>query len=373
MNRLDSYVSNENLDILGATAIFPLTDEPILLVGTLALLAHLENLDTGGTSWIKDWRAGGTQGLIKVLQEKGFERANIGVVGLKGAGGSIEPDGYIPYTMWTDIQKQLPEVNFVELSLPFIELMMPKSDEELGLLRRAAQIGESTCERLLDIVKPGISESRLYVSIMQMIYADGADVRELSLHSGIDNPSWGAPDWLTKGHSSRTIKEGDIVIIEISPSIGGIISQQLLTIALKPVNPIIIKLSEVVKNSNKAGIKNLVPGRTFEEVCNAVVSPMIENDYGFSTPPIHSINPHCLFCQHNVKTTEGLDEKIDLKGIKSVPTAGGNTVIKPGMCFAMHSNVRYGKARVAAGGSVIVSSKGVEVLNKVSMDIKITG
>ena len=106
----DHYITN---DRSGGIVVFPLEGELTHLTWhPQDLVGHMEGTLRGEASWISDVRVGANgAGVVEVLKEKGLERAEIGVVGIKlwGAG---EMEGYVPYTTWNYILEKLPAYQF---------------------------------------------------------------------------------------------------------------------------------------------------------------------------------------------------------------------------------------------------------------------
>jgi len=377
----ERYLANDRQH---GIVVFPLEGEPIYLVrSNMYVVANIENLRRGDTSWIDDWRGGATgEVLVRVLKEKGFDSASIGVVGLKGLDIILEPEGWIPYALWAYVLDSLPNATFSDITRPFIDMVLVKGEEELRLVRQAAHIGEAACEVMLRVTKPGVSESDIYFAIMQAIQDNGGSAPlGLIIHSGKENPSWGNPRWLTKGERPRTVQKGEHVLVEMFPTYGGLQTQQQMTAALQPIDPMVEQLAQAAKRSNEIGLKMLRPGNSFEEVCDAMEEPIAEAGFWHLTPLIHSINPLHLISQRQVGMIDnlpGIDhinpehwQKGEYKGIRARPITGGDTEIQAGMCFAMEPNACRGKQRVNIGGSVIVTDHGVENLNKLATEMRI--
>ena len=62
-----------------------------------------------------------------------------------------------------------------KLTQPLIEIILVKGEEELAMLRHAAQIGEIACEAMIEVTRPGVSEGEIYSTILQEIGKNGAD------------------------------------------------------------------------------------------------------------------------------------------------------------------------------------------------------
>lgn len=203
--QLEGYLSN---DYAQGIVLFPLVGEPAYLARNTRILRNMENCLRGVPSWIDDWRGGGlASGLVDVIREKGLESAAIGVVGLESEAAG-ESEGYVPYRMWSFVLKQLPKATFIEVSKPFAELMLVKSEEEIALVKQSAWIGEKACEAMVKATKPGASEGEICAAIMSTILTNGASSPNMILHSGVDNLCWGEPIWFYKAQRPRTVQRG---------------------------------------------------------------------------------------------------------------------------------------------------------------------
>lgn len=369
--QLDGYITN---DYSQGIVVFPFNGKPTYLVwAPTRITRNMEYIKRGGISWVDDYRVGATgAGLVSVLQEKGFDSATIGVLGLENS-GPVELEGYIPYKTWSYVLEHLPKATFVDIFYPFAELMLVKSQEELELVRYGAQIGERACEAMLKVTSPGTSESEIYATIMKVIFANGAGAPfpTLVLHTGVDNVSWGPPMWLYQAQSPRVVQKGDILNAEIFSRYGGIETQQQMCVALKPIDPVSMECAEVARRAYKVGLKVLAPGKVFQEVADAMELPISEAGCWHLTPLIHSLSPTAWVGRHTV----GIDQIPGIQHYKGyqaeILVPRKDLVIKPGMVFELEPNASRGKYRVNIGGTVIVKEEGVEELNKLSTEMRI--
>lgn len=369
--QLEGYLVN---DYLEGAVVFPLEGDPVCLTWTgTRITRRIENSLRGVTPWVEDMRVGVTgPAIAAVLKEKGFERGTIGVVGLESRAPG-ESGGYIPYKTWDYILEDLKSATFVDLSLPFCELVLVKSDEELELVRRAARIGERACEVMLRSIKPGLSERALYAEIMKTICESGAAVRYplLILHTGADNLSWGPPMWQYQAQPPRFLQAGDMVQAEIFPCYGGLEAQQQMAVSLKPVNSINAECAKVARSSYEAGLKALRPGTTFQQVCDAMEEPIRAAGCWHLTPLIHSLNPigWTSATQVGIEQMTGHEKYASLRGR---PAVGGDLVIRAGMVFEVEPNACKRNHRTNIGGTIIVREDGVEELNVLPTEMRIT-
>ena len=58
-------------------------------------------------------------------------------------------------------------------------------------------------------------------------------------------------------------------------------------------------------------------------------------------------------------------------GLRAIPAFGGETVLEPGMAFALEPNACSGGSRVNIGGTVVVTATGVEELNSLATRMQV--
>ena len=360
---LEGYLSNDYAEGL---VVFPLEGEPVHLTwtGTRITRRH-ESALRGVPVWVEDMRVGcDGPTLVKVLKEKGFEKGRIGVVGLEIRAPG-EREGFIPYTLWAFVLRELPHAAFLEMSEAFVGMMIVKSEEELTIMRHSARIGEAACLKMLEMAAPGLSELDLYAAIVNVIFKAGASPPppHLILHSGLENLSWGPPMWIYQGGAPRILQKGDMVLAEIFPRYGGLESQQQMAVHLKPANDLLVELGEVARRCYEVGISVMKAGKTFREVCDALEGAVSGAGYWHLTPLIHSLAP----IKWTSGSAVGIEQAAGVEWAKEVlrsrPVVGSDLVLKPGMVFELEPNACKGRHRVNIGGTVIVTERGVEELN----------
>ena len=112
------------------------------------------------------------------LKELKLEHATIGMDGLAGP---LDPDGWLPYSVYEDIKAALPGVTFVDLGDLMETMRSVKSDEEIGMLEQAAALGDNMLQACRDIARPGVKESEVYAGMMQAMLAEGGEEPTLFL------------------------------------------------------------------------------------------------------------------------------------------------------------------------------------------------
>jgi len=375
--QLGKYLTN---DVGGGVVVFPAEGELVHLVRNYFNVAgHMESLLRGEEVWASDVRAPAVSGgIIEVLQEKGFDRASIGVVGLD----TQQPgawEGYIPYNTWCNILDNFPNAKFQEVTTDFCKLMLVKSDEELQMVRRAAQIAEMACQAMLDITRPGVGEHEIYVAALSQLLLHGANTSldvyttPMILHSGPDNPSWGPPKWLLRGQRPRVIQRGDVICSEIFSTYAGLEAQAQMAIGVEPLDDANKKCAEVARQAYEICLKALEPGKTLAQVAEEAEQVIAESEAYHLSPIIHSVNPINWVGPVAVRVWENMPGMEKYKQLRRKPAHAGaeELIIEPNTVWELEPNASIGKHRVNIGGTVIVTEDGVEELNTLATEMRI--
>src|SRR6185312_5936674 len=139
----------------------------------------------------------------------GLAKGRIGIVGLgPSAPGAME--GLLPLGFHASLTKMVPEATLEDFTRDMTDFMLVKSEEELALLRFAAQVSEEACEAMIEASRPGAGEAEVYAAIMYAIHRRGCDTRYpfLTLQSGPDNIGWGVPRWTLRAEPPRILEAG---------------------------------------------------------------------------------------------------------------------------------------------------------------------
>ncbi|MBI4322411.1 MAG: M24 family metallopeptidase [Chloroflexi bacterium] len=367
-DQLQQYVTNDHSD---GYVIFPSKGEPVMLVWTASrVTSHLDAASKGEIPWVTDSRVGSNAAtVVKVILEKGHDRATIGVVGLGGL-GARQTEGWIPYRAWATVLEELPGAKFIDVTEGFSEVTFVKSEESLKVIRRAAEVGDLAGEALLHVTRAGVRESDIAAAVMQVLYREAAagERAYIILHSGPHNPSWGPPLWLVRPQRPRVIEEGDIVQAEIFPSFGRLEVQLQMSIAVRPVSSINEQCARVARQSYEEGLKALRPGIAFAEVVDAMARPLAAAGAWNLTPLIHSLSPMLAIGGRGVGLEQlpGIDGYKGMHSLSITRPTRGDMLVEPNTLYELEPNVCLGSHRVNIGGTVIVTGEGIEELNKIS-------
>jgi Xaa-Pro aminopeptidase len=164
--------------------------------------------------------------MVQVLKEKGLTGARLGTIGTLG-GPNLLPYGWTPQPMWAYLTQALPDAKvrraLDDFSLPSGWL---KADEELALYRYASQISEQACQVMLDVTRPGVPETEIFSAVMHEFHRNAVGMaHDLFVHSGPANHQLGCAAVAVSRAKPRVVEEGDVVMSEMMPVVGGVEAQ----------------------------------------------------------------------------------------------------------------------------------------------------
>jgi Xaa-Pro aminopeptidase len=363
--RLESYLIDDFLD---AVVVLPLASDPVLLAFSTQRVSRIyESQRRGIQPWVDDVRIGfGGKKVAEVLAERQLERGQIGLVGL-GPTAPGEMEGLLPLGFHNNLVGAMPNASFEDFTQDFTDFVLIKSEEELALLRFAAHVSERACAAMIEACKPGVTEAVVYADILREIHRWGCDVRYpfLSLQSGPDNISWGAPRWTLRAEPPRILEVGDVIQTEIHTMYGAQESQVQMTVALDPLHPDLITCEKVARLAYEEGVKAVRPGVTFADVVHAMEAPLRDAGCWSKTPLTHTLTFGSTgFTPVNREQLAGTrDEPIE-SHIK-VGIRRGELVLREGMSLELEPNACLGMRRINLGGVVVVTANGSEELNRI--------
>ncbi|MFE0420450.1 M24 family metallopeptidase [Streptomyces tendae] len=360
----EHYLSN---DYIEGAVVFPRTAAPVTVTwGATRVFRAEDSFARGAERWIDQYCTGldgaAVAGLIKDLSPDG----RIGIVGLETQTAG-EFSGFIPARFWMDLTEGLPGRDIVDISWQFNEMMLPKSEEELALVRRAAAAAEAACHAMVETAAPGVPETEIYAAVLSELARHGCGVRypTLILNSGFPSLAWGPPRWTTTAEPVRRLAKQDLVMAEIFPTFGNAEVQVQMSIAVGTPHPTVAQCAAVARASYEAGLSVLRAGTTFQELLHAMEQPLREAGCWALTPLVHSLNPQAFlgFTRVNAEDTAPVPA---LPGPppRHVPELSGSDLVLPaGATLAFEPNACVGRTRVVSGGTVIVTDTGYEETN----------
>ena len=366
----ESYLIDDFLDSI---VILPESGDAVMLtISTGRVSRVLESQRRGFEPWVKDMRIGARgRDTADLLTEMGLDKGRIGLVGF-GPTAPGEMDGLIPLGFWRGLTSVVSETNIEDFTRDFTDFVLIKSDEELSLLRYAAQVSDAACESMVQACRPGASEAEVYADIMHTIYSHGCDVRYpfLSLQSGPENIAWGAPRWLFRAERPRILQKGDLVQAEIHTCYGGQEAQVQMSVAIDPIDQDTQLCEEVAYASYQAGLNAVRPGVLFADVVKAMEDPIKKAGCWSKTPLLHTLTFGSTgFTPVNRDQLVGTSEEW-LEANAEPGIRRPDLVLQPGMCLELEPNACIRMKRVNVGAAVVVTKAACVELNQLPTRVR---
>ncbi|MEV0148438.1 MULTISPECIES: M24 family metallopeptidase [unclassified Nonomuraea] len=361
----DAFFTN---DRPGAIVVFPRTGEPIALVRSPAHVGdHLDASARGDALWIGPENvlvAKHAQGVADVLRAHGLTRSAIGVLGLESF-PPFHTDPLMPYTLWSSVLQQLPQLTFKPVEAGFVKRALVQSAEELAAIDHAAAMGEAMAGAMLRAVRPGVTEASVYAAGMAESLRRGAAAPGMSIVSGKEFVSCGRPAWSYRPQAPRVLEEGDLVLAEIFCSYGMREARQRVAIAVGDLHPELESAARTARASYEAGLAVLRAGHTFGQVVTAMKQPLQETGGWYAHPLVHAVNPRGPACGSGAGP--GLLPETARYGLLTEqPTIGSDLPLLPGMTFVLAPTCTYGRRLAGLGGTVVVGEDEPIELNTIT-------
>lgn len=356
----------------GTTVVFPRDGDPLsLLPMEMFWRDYLECGRRGDTIWIapNNIRASRDSAAIAdTLIALGLLKATIGVIGLEPY-APWHPEGVVPYRQWNNILNRLPDVEFTPVAQALSRLIMPLSNEEIAVVRRAASIGDAMVAAMVDTAGAGVSESEVYAAGMAAGYARGTTPAAMHLYSGPNPLARALPPWSYRPQAPRTLQNGDVVSAEVFSNLGGRHTQHQVTITIGEPHPDLLRAAEVARSTYGAGLQALRPGRTFGDVVDAMREVLDAAEGWEFGPSLHALNPMIVLSGFPADATKRIPGADAYPPEPAHPTIGADMELMPGMTFAMEPNYVFGQHLAYLGGTVIVGDPDPIELNPYTAQI----
>lgn len=343
------------------TLVFPIDGEPTSFVFNPTFVGYWQRAQ----DWVGDVRTRrGTWAATVVarLRELGLDRATIGMDGLAGP---LDPDGWLPHSVFEEIKATLPFVKIVDLGDMLETSRAVKSTEEIGMLERAAALGDKMLQACRDIAQPGVRESEVYAGMMQTMLADGGEEPTLFLWS-CDQFPLPHPARLP---TTRPMAARDLINCEIHPKIGGYFTHVERTYCLGEPDPNTRRIYDVCVAAFERGMQLFGPGKPISG-CMAAVKQVIDDaGLGISECGIHG---------HGLASLEYPRYRYHALQADQLALATIGDELRTGMVFAFNINLfdpgwRDGETGAVFAETVHITETGSRRLHHFSKEFQIVG
>lgn len=240
------------------------------------------------------------------------------------------------------LKAENPGVEFIPVAEELEKMNMIKTEEELGRIKKAAEITDRVFNKILEIIKPGMIEKDVSAEISYWHKKFGA---EMDSFDAIVASGWRGS--LPHGRASdKIIESGEMVTLDFGCIYDGFCSDLTRTISIGEPSDEMKKIYSVVHEAQQKAIDFAKAGVTTKELDNSarefIYSQGYEGKFG------HGLG-HGLGIE--VHEMPGISQKMDMKLPENVVVT-----IEPGIYVEGLGGVRI-------EDDVIIRSGGCEVIN----------
>lgn len=313
----------------------------------------------------------------EIIAEMGYSKARIGITGLSGAG--IGAEGTMPYFTYQNLRRLLPDARFCDAAAILRRLRMFKSDEEIRLIEKAAEIANIQTDAALRMVRPGVRERDIYAAMESAGLAAGAE--PAGDYATILSSGKGFPT--NRRQSDRMLRAGDMLQMGIYTRYGGYWAHPHHAISLGPMDDEYRPLHEAVHEATQNLLAALKPGTPWSEIERAADEPILRRGYYHEITQVHSLGLDGSEPPAAVMSAGRIPEKARRRAlpgtIRDNPeyrefAAGAGAppeiIVQPGLILALEVKAATDdRLFLEFGPQVIVTESGPRVLNPDALDV----
>jgi Xaa-Pro aminopeptidase len=216
--------------------------------------------------WVPDpWQTGRewAEPMGEALRDLGFERARVGVAGLKG--GRVTHcdaiDGVVNHTALEIAMSKVPNARFEDATDVIGLVRYVKSVEEIQFVRRSAEVAAAGVDESIKLARPGIDAGIFYADVLAKVLALRSEYFPTILT--IDSIGTAKPKRYSNPPLGRRLVTDALITSEINAIMGAQLTQVCQPVLLgkipKAWKPVIALQKEV----HEAGLQIIKPGVTF--------------------------------------------------------------------------------------------------------------
>ena len=192
----------------------------------------------------------------------------VGVLGeKKGATIGLVGKSYIPMNFFDYLNRHLPGAKFVDVTDEIDQIKVIKSPEEIGLIKRTAELQDVAIEHLKKSIRPGRRDFEIYAEALYSTTLHGSERQLILVASG---PPGTPVAFLPRHYQNRVIKQGDqvSVLIEVNGP-GGFYTEIGRIFSVGKPSQELQEAWGVALEAQEHSLKLLKPGANPKEVWDA--------------------------------------------------------------------------------------------------------
>jgi len=263
---------------IGADGLFCLDGDP-LVWNTLPHMNRPSSHYLSIQEWITDIRDRGGMGAIAAeLRARGLDSSKVGLVSFSS---SVQTTPTLLHQNVLDLERELPNVTWVDANHLLQEMRIVKSEAEIDMLREAGKIARLTVDALVNTARPGVPDAAVYAEMIRTQIANGGEPNIFNLFAAgplehDPNELWhllhGCDQPLTP--SMRPLQDGDLIVAEWHTKYGGYLAHTEYTVYVgKRAPDELLRLWDVARECLDASRTALTAGRTIREALQIIREP----------------------------------------------------------------------------------------------------
>jgi Xaa-Pro aminopeptidase len=216
--------------------------------------------------WVPDpWQTGRewAEPMGEALRDLGFERARIGVAGLKG--GRVTHcaaiDGVVNHTALETAISKVPNARFEDATDVIGLVRYVKSAEEIHFIRRSGEVAAAGIDELVKLARPGVDAGIFYSDVLAKLLALRSEYFPMTLT--IDPIATAKPKRYLNPPISRKLEAGALISSEINAIIGAQLTQVCQPVLLGKIPEAWRQVIALHKEVYETGLQMIKPGITF--------------------------------------------------------------------------------------------------------------
>jgi Xaa-Pro aminopeptidase len=255
---------------------------------------------------------------------------------------------WFSYADWKTLGREIPDVDLLPMEPIVEEMRLVKDDKEIEVLKKAIRITDDVCRRVLELLRPGMTEKDVALEIVYAMLKNGAD-KEAFDTIVTSGPRSAMPHG--KPTDSRLV-EGEFVLMDFGAYHGGYHGDITRTVVLGTADAKQEEMHSVVMEAQSRAIKAIRPGATGVEIDSVARDYIAERGYG-------------EFFGHSLGHGLGLEIHDG-----AILTPRSDIVLQPGMVVTVEPGIyvpHLGGVRIE--DVVLITESGCEVLTSCRRNI----
>ncbi|MBM7613992.1 M24 family metallopeptidase [Alkaliphilus hydrothermalis] len=255
---------------------------------------------------------------------------------------------HVSYGQFLEFSEKLPEVEFVPLKGTLTTIRSIKTEDEIELIAKAAEITDEAFEHIMKYIKPGMKETEVALELEVFMKKKGASA--LSFESIVAS---GVRSSLPHGKASdKVIEKGDMITLDFGCVYKGYCSDMTRSFVMGEATDKQKEIYYGVLEAQEASLKAVRPGITGIELDKIARDIITEKGYG-----------------ENFRHGLGHGVGIEVHELPHV-NARGTVAMEPGAVITIEPGIyvpHYGGVRIE--DLVVVTEDGYRVLSKSTKEL----